>query len=195
MRLGDVVDQLLDQHRLADAGAAEEPDLATAGVRREQVHDLDAGDQNLRLGRLLDIGRRLLMDGALLRRLDRAGFVHRLADHVHDAAERLIADRDGDRLAGILHGLAADQTLARVHRNGSDRVLAQMLRDFEHQAVAVVVGLQRIQDRRQVTLELDVHDGTHHLGDLAGLVWNVVCHYRPHISLLSAEPIRPRHRR
>ena len=55
MRLGDVVDQLHDQHRLADAGAAEQADLAALGVRREQVHDLDAGDQDLGLGRLVDV--------------------------------------------------------------------------------------------------------------------------------------------
>ena len=55
--LGDVVDQLLDEHRLADARAAEQADLAALGVGREQVDDLDAGDQNLRFGRLLDIGR------------------------------------------------------------------------------------------------------------------------------------------
>ena len=48
MRLGDVVDQLHDQHGLADAGAAEQADLAALGIRREQVHDLDAGDQDLR---------------------------------------------------------------------------------------------------------------------------------------------------
>ena len=47
---GDVVDQLLDQHRLAHAGAAEEADLAALHVRREQVDDLDAG--------LEDLGRR-----------------------------------------------------------------------------------------------------------------------------------------
>ncbi len=93
MRLGDVVDQLLDQHRLADAGAAEEADLAAARVGREQVDDLDAGDENLRLRRLVDIGRRLLVDGAPLGRLHRARLVHRLADDVHDAAERLLADR------------------------------------------------------------------------------------------------------
>ena len=68
MRLGDVVDQLLDEHRLADAGAAEEADLAAARIGREQVDDLDAGDEDLRLGRLVDIGRRLLVDGAPLAR-------------------------------------------------------------------------------------------------------------------------------
>ena len=39
----DVVDQLLDQHALAHAGSAEQPDLAAADIRTEQVDDLDAG--------------------------------------------------------------------------------------------------------------------------------------------------------
>ena len=48
--LGDVADQLLDQHGLADAGAAEEADLAALGVGGEQVDDLDPGLEDL-LGR------------------------------------------------------------------------------------------------------------------------------------------------
>ena len=150
-------------HRLADAGAAEQADLAAAGVGREQVDDLDAGDEDLRFGRLLDIGRRRLVDGALLLRLDRAGFVDRLADDVHDAAERLVADRHRDRLAGVGHFLAAHQAFGRVHGDGAHRVLAEMLGDLEHQAVAVVVGLERVQDRRQVLVELDVDHGADHL--------------------------------
>ena len=43
-----------------------------------------------------------------------------------------------------------------------------MLRHLEHQAVAVVVGLQRVQDRRQVAVELHVDDGADDLGDAAG---------------------------
>jgi peptide chain release factor 1 len=46
--LGDVVDQLLHGHGLADAGAAEQADLAALGVGAEQVDDLDAGDEDLR---------------------------------------------------------------------------------------------------------------------------------------------------
>jgi peptide chain release factor 1 len=44
VRLGDVVDEFLDDHGLADAGAAEQADLAALGVRRKQVHDLDPGN-------------------------------------------------------------------------------------------------------------------------------------------------------
>ena len=54
VRLGDVVDELHDEHRLADAGAAEEADLAALAVGGEQVDDLDAGLEDLDLRRLLD---------------------------------------------------------------------------------------------------------------------------------------------
>ena len=78
MRLGDVVDQFLDEHRLADAGAAEQADLAALGVRRKQVEHLDAGDQDLRFRRLLDIFGRRLVDGAHLD-AGRPGPLHRPA--------------------------------------------------------------------------------------------------------------------
>ena len=47
--LGDPVDHLLDEHGLADAGAAEQADLAALHVRGEQVDDLDAGLEHLGL--------------------------------------------------------------------------------------------------------------------------------------------------
>ena len=59
MRLGDVVDQFHDQHGLADAGAAEQADLAALGIGGEQIDDLDAGDQDFGIGRLVDEGRGL----------------------------------------------------------------------------------------------------------------------------------------
>ena len=98
MRLGDVVDQLHDQHGLADAGAAEQADLAALGVRREQVDDLDAGDEDLGLGGLIDIGGSRRVDRPLLGGLDGAGLVDRLAHHVHDAA-RASRRRPGRRSA------------------------------------------------------------------------------------------------
>ena len=44
---GDVADQLLDDDRLADAGAAEHADLAALAEGRDQVDDLDAGLEDL----------------------------------------------------------------------------------------------------------------------------------------------------
>src|SRR5439155_936479 len=68
--LGDVVDQLLDEHRLADTGAAEETRLAALRVRLEEVDDFDAGLEHLDLGRLLVELRRLAMDGPTLGGVD-----------------------------------------------------------------------------------------------------------------------------
>ncbi len=45
-----------------------------------------------------------------------------------------------------------------------------MLGDFEHQAVAAVPGLDRIENGRQMALELHVDDGADHLGNAADLV-------------------------
>ncbi len=43
------------------------------------------------------------------------------------------------------------------------RAFAEMLGDFEHQAVAAVVGLERIENLRQFAVELHVDDGARHL--------------------------------
>ena len=87
MRLGDVVDQFLNQNGLADAGAAEQADLAALCIGGQEVDDLDAGDENLGSSRLIGKARRLLMDGAGVGCLDRPQLVHRLTADVHDAAE------------------------------------------------------------------------------------------------------------
>ena len=170
VRLGDVVDQFLNEHGLADAGAAEQADLAALGVRRQQIDDLDAGDENFSFGRLVGVGRRFLMDRAHVFGLDRACFVDRLADDVDDAAERAGADRHHDRRAGVGDFLAAHQALGGVHRDGAHGGFAEMLRDFEHQAVAAVLGFDRVQNGRQMALELHVDDGADDLRDASGLV-------------------------
>ena len=45
-----------------------------------------------------------------------------------------------------------------------------MLSDLEHQAVAAIRGLERVQDRRQVILELHVDDGADDLRDFSDCV-------------------------
>ena len=45
-----------------------------------------------------------------------------------------------------------------------------MLGDFEHQAVAAVLGLDRVQNGGQMPLELHVDDGADDLRDASGLV-------------------------
>ena len=47
--------------------------------------------------------------------------------------------------------------------------LAELLRDFEHEAIALVGGLQRVEDRRQLAFEMDVDDGADDLGDVSDI--------------------------
>jgi hypothetical protein len=63
-----------------------------------------------------------------------------------------------------------------------------MLRHFEHEAVAVVVGLQRVLNRGQVALELNVHHGAGNLRYAAEAFG--ICH-RVH-RILSVGRIRAR---
>ena len=60
--LGDRVDELHDDDRLADAGATEQTDLSTLGVGREEIDDLDAGLEDLAGAGLLLERRRLAVD-------------------------------------------------------------------------------------------------------------------------------------
>ena len=51
------------------------------------------------------------------------------------------ADRHRDRAARIRHFLAADHAVRRVHRNGTDGVLAELLRHFQHQGAIADLGV------------------------------------------------------
>src|SRR5205807_8933398 len=95
--VGDVVDQLVEEHGLAHAGGAEEADLAAAKIGREQVADLDAGLERDHPHVLLLELRRVAVDGEPAGGADRALLVYRLADHVEDASQHFLADRHRDR--------------------------------------------------------------------------------------------------
>ena len=47
MGLGDVVDELLDEHSLADTGTTEETNLSTTSVGSKEIDNLDTGLENL----------------------------------------------------------------------------------------------------------------------------------------------------
>ena len=145
--LGEVVDELLDEHGLADAGAAEEADLAALGVRREEVDDLDAGLEHLgRRHEVLD-ARGGPVDRPALLELDVAGEVDRLAEEVEDPPERPVADRHGDRAAGVDDLHAAREAVGGVHGDAAHAVVAEVLLDLERQDAVVVVATRRSSAR------------------------------------------------
>ena len=140
--LGEVVDELLDEHGLAHAGAAEQADLAALRVGREQVHDLDAGLEHLgRRGQFLD-GRSRAVDRPALLDVERLALVDRVAEQVEDAPERDLADGDGDRAAGVDDLHTAGQAVGGVHRHRAHAVVAEVLLHLadEDLALAAIDG-------------------------------------------------------
>jgi peptide chain release factor 1 len=173
--LGDVVDELEDEHGLAHAGAAEQADLAAAPVRGQQVHDLDPGLEHLDLHRLVGELGGQAVDGVELGGVDRAALVDRQADHVQDPAQHLLAHRHLDRSPGVLHRHAPHQAVGGVHGHAADRTFAQVLGDLDDQVLGPVVDRgvgdgEGGVDLRQIGAgELDVHDRTDDLEDPASV--------------------------
>ena len=62
---GNVVNQLLNQHGFTHAGATEQTDFTTFGIRLKQVNNLNTGCQNLGFGRLLRKRRRFTVNREL----------------------------------------------------------------------------------------------------------------------------------
>ena len=145
--LREVVDELLDQHRLADSGAAEEPDLAALDVRRDQVDALEARLEDLDRRREVAEGGRVAVDGPALRvGGDLALFVDRLADHVPQAPEGGLSDGDGDRSARVDDVDTAREPVGGVHRDRSDAVVTEVLLHLRHERAALQLDLEGGQD-------------------------------------------------
>ena len=103
------------------------PTLPPCAYGREQVHDLDAGLEHLgRRGQVLD-GRGGPVDRPALLDLDRLALVDRLAEQVEDAPERDVADRHGDRAAGVDDLHAAREAVGGVHGDRAHAVVAEVL--------------------------------------------------------------------
>mmetsp|Transcript_11256 Transcript_11256/g.12726 ORF Transcript_11256/g.12726 Transcript_11256/m.12726 type:complete len:219 (-) Transcript_11256:237-893(-) len=166
MSLGDVVDQFHDQHRLAHTSTTEQPDLASLGVRGQQVHDLDASDQHVRRHTLIDKQGRIAVDGQVVLGLDGSSLINGLTNHVHDAAKRCLTDRDGDWGTCVGDGQLAAQALRDAERDATDNTVTQVLRHLEHDTVVGVEQLQGVVDCWQITFgKVDVHNGTNNLAD------------------------------
>ncbi len=161
----DVADQLHHVHGLAHAGAAEQADLAALGERADQVDHLDAGLEQLRARGLVFIGRRRTVDGHALFFSDRALFVDRVAEHVHDAAERLGADRHLNRRAGIGDRQAALDAVGGAHGDAAHHAVTELLLHLERESA---LDLERVIHLRQVLArEFRVDHGPDDLHDFS----------------------------
>ena len=181
MLLGDVVDKLHDEHRLAHARAAEQPDLAALDVRLQEVDHLDSRVEHLlRGGQLVEFGR-FAVDRRLVRAVQRPHAVDPLAHDIEQAALDLVAHGHRDRPAERRHLHMPLQSVRRVHRNGPHGVLADMLLHLDDELPPVpTADRHRLVNARQQALpsqigEMHVHDRS---DDLRNVSFNL-CHIYP----------------
>src|SRR4029077_2710012 len=160
------VDELEHVDGLADAGAAEESDLAALGERHQEVNDLDAGDQEVLAARLALERGWWPMNRQILFGLHGSPVVLWLSEHLQDARELALAHRHGYRRAGSQHGEPALQPFRGAHGDGAHHAVAELLLHFECQVH--VLELERFVNAGDgLTRKLDVDDGADDLGNLS----------------------------
>src|SRR5690606_40958798 len=86
-RLGDVVDQFLNQDRLSYAGSAKQTDFSAFSVGRQEIDHFDARLKHLNLGALVHKLWCGSVNGPVFLRIDWTGVVHRLADDVQNPSQ------------------------------------------------------------------------------------------------------------
>ena len=128
MLAGEVRDQLLDQHRLADAGAAEEADLAAAHVRGDQVDDLDAGLEDLDLRREVVERRRVAVDRPALASRPAGPLPSTGSPRTFQTRPSVISPTGTEiGAAGVDDVGAARDAVGRVHRDRANAVVSEVL--------------------------------------------------------------------
>ena len=167
---GDVADKLHHVNGFTNTRTAEQTNLTALSKGANQIDDFDTGFQQLVRGCLIGIARGLSVDRHALLLTDRASFIDRLAEHVHDATQRFLTDRYGNRGTCVGYVQATFQALGGAHGNGAYYAVAQLLLDFED---GLNVGdLQRVVDLgHRVPRKLyvnhradDLYDTSAHLG-------------------------------
>ena len=172
---GDVVDQLHDDDGLADAGAAEQADLAALQVRLEQVDDLDAGLEHLQLGRLLLERRRVRGESASAPSTARADPGKSTGSPSTFSTRPSVSGPTGTEIGApvSIDRHAARHAVGRLHRDRAHAVLAEVLLDLGDDVDLLDAGpalgddADGVVDLRQALGELDVDDRADDLNDLA----------------------------
>ena len=149
--LGDIVDELLDEHCLADSGPAEKSDLAAFKIRFKEVYDLDAGIEHFLCGLEIFKLRRFTMDRQRILHDKTVHPVYGLTDDIHDTPANLRADRHLDRFAGAGDFKPPAETVSGIHGHAADSVLTDVLLNLDYKFSSVrALDLERIIDGWQI---------------------------------------------
>ncbi len=185
MALRDVVDQLHDDDRLANARTAKKSDLAPFHERGDEIDDLDARlkDLSVRL-ETGERGRRAVDRPARRIRRDRGPIVNGLTQYVENSPERGLAYWHGDRTTSVNHIHPTLHAVGGRHRHSAHLIATNVLLYFGYDLdgrTAPLLGRRSVDAQcveqlwQMLGFELHVEHGPDHLHDLA---YGLVCHSR-----------------
>lgn len=156
---GDVVDQLLHDDGFSDSGSSEEAYLPSFEHRADEIDDLDSRFEDFCLCRELLEFRRFPVDGPGGFRGRSLLLVDRISQDVEHPSQHAFSDRHGDRLLGRSDLQPPFDSFDRIHCDGPNDIVSQLLLDFEHELVGSSDHFKGIVDIRDVALrEFDIDD-------------------------------------
>ena len=107
------------------------------------------------------------MDGKELGSVDGTTFVNGLTNDINDTTESARANGHLNGVSSVLDRLATDETLGGVESNGAHVVATQVLGNLKDETVLGSLDLKGVENRRKLTFELHIDDGTNNLRDLS----------------------------
>ena len=135
--LRNIVNELLDKHRLAYTGATKQTDFTALAIWFQQVDNLDACIKHLLYGSQIFKLRGVAMDGISTCTVQLLHAVDRVAHYVHQAAFDLCTYRHGDGASQRMHFHTSLQAVRTVHSNSTHRVFTNVLLYLYNQSFAV----------------------------------------------------------
>ena len=169
--LGDVVDQLLNEHGFAHPGATEEAHLAPLAVRGQQVNHLDARFKDAGLGFQVREAGSSAVNGGGPGLVHRTTLVYGRPQHVENAPQGAFTHRDRNGLACSSHPHAPHQAVGAAHGHGPHGAVPQKLLHLagdRHTLARRVGGFdgQGIVNAGQITRgKLHINDRANDLAD------------------------------
>src|SRR5271170_987388 len=171
VELGNVIDELHDDYRLAHSRAAEGPYLAALQEWTNQIDHFDSGGQHLRRCRLVLERWRRAMNRIVLLRFDRTAFIHWIAGDIEDAAHHALADGNGNRPAVVGGFIAALEPFGARHGDSPNASVSEVLLYFEGQFNRIALHLelagQGVVDPGQRIGKFHIHHRTYDFDDFA----------------------------
>jgi hypothetical protein len=105
------------------------------------------------------------MDWQKLSGIDWSPLIDGFSNDVDDSSESLGSNWNHDGVSSIVDLLASNKTFSRVKSDGSHIVSSQVLGDFKNKSVWYSLDLKGVENWWEVSLELDINDGTNDLGN------------------------------